>query len=157
MAGQKFSTFFPTNWWNSYFYWHIWIQHEKCIQMSTNKPSIGPMKMKMNSESRAYVLLDFPYSKAVQKHMQWHYWRYLVWRIREYSEKGKGLFFNQMEFTLNYVVILIYGWGICLLWCISQTLLFVIFSSLILCVKSIFSLCDINLSLVVLCSELDHL
>ena len=28
---------------NSYFYLHIWIQHENCIQMSTNKPSIDSL------------------------------------------------------------------------------------------------------------------
>ena len=26
---------------NSIFHCYIWIQHEKCIKMSTNKPSIG--------------------------------------------------------------------------------------------------------------------
>ena len=29
------------NFWNSNFQCHMWLQHEKCIQMSTNKPSIG--------------------------------------------------------------------------------------------------------------------
>ena len=28
---------------NLSFHCHIWIQHEKCIQMSTNKPSIAPI------------------------------------------------------------------------------------------------------------------
>ena len=33
---QTFSKHFS----NSNFNFHFWIQHEKCIQMSTNKPSI---------------------------------------------------------------------------------------------------------------------
>ena len=32
---------------NSIFHCHIWIQHEKCIQMSTNKPSIGSVVLKI--------------------------------------------------------------------------------------------------------------
>ena len=45
---SKFSTFF-TNFWNSNIYCHIWIQHEKCIQMSTNKPSIGAVVLEIVS------------------------------------------------------------------------------------------------------------
>ena len=31
------------------FHYHIWIQREKCIQMSTNKPSIGSVVLKIIS------------------------------------------------------------------------------------------------------------
>ena len=37
----KFSNFFSKKIQNLNFHFHIWIQHEKYIQMSTNKPSIG--------------------------------------------------------------------------------------------------------------------
>ena len=32
---------------NLNFHWYIWIQHEKCIQISTNKPSISSMVLKI--------------------------------------------------------------------------------------------------------------
>ena len=34
---------------NSNFHCHFWIQHGKCIQMSTNKPSIGPVVLELAS------------------------------------------------------------------------------------------------------------
>ena len=34
---------------NSDFYCHIWILHEKCIQMSTNKPTLGSVILKITS------------------------------------------------------------------------------------------------------------
>ena len=34
--------------WNSNFHCYIWIQHEKCIQMSTNKPSIGSVFLEIS-------------------------------------------------------------------------------------------------------------
>ena len=37
----KFFNFFCRNFRNSNFNYRIWIQHEKLIEMSTNKPSIG--------------------------------------------------------------------------------------------------------------------
>ena len=37
---KTFSNFF-NNFQNGNFHYHIWIHHKKCIQMSTNKPSIG--------------------------------------------------------------------------------------------------------------------
>ena len=40
---------FLKNFQKSNFYYHIWIQHEKCIQMSTNKPLIGPVVFEMSS------------------------------------------------------------------------------------------------------------
>ena len=45
MIGQTFSKTFPT----SNCHGHIWIQHEKCIQMSTNKPSIGAVVLEIAS------------------------------------------------------------------------------------------------------------
>ena len=40
---------FSKNSQNSNFHSYIWIQHEKCIQMSTNKPSIGPVVLEIAS------------------------------------------------------------------------------------------------------------
>ena len=45
---SKFSKLFQ-KFQNSFFY-HIWIQHEKCIQMSTNKPSIGALILEIASD-----------------------------------------------------------------------------------------------------------
>ena len=42
-------TFFVQKCQNSNFHYHICIQHEKCIQMSTNKPSIGTVVLKVSS------------------------------------------------------------------------------------------------------------
>ena len=46
-TGQNFPTF-SKNFWNSKFHCHI--QHKKCIQMSTNKPSIGAMILELPLE-----------------------------------------------------------------------------------------------------------
>ena len=46
-TGQNFPTF-SKNFWNSKFHCHI--QHKKCIQMSTNKPSIGAMILEIPLE-----------------------------------------------------------------------------------------------------------
>ena len=35
---------------NSHFHYQIGIQHEKCIHLSTNKPSIGPVVLEITSE-----------------------------------------------------------------------------------------------------------
>ena len=43
----KFSIFFSTNFWNSNFHCHIWIVHEKCVILSTNKPSIGAVVLEI--------------------------------------------------------------------------------------------------------------
>ena len=42
----KFS-FFPKKFQMHIFNCHIWILHEKCIQMSINKPSIGPVVLEV--------------------------------------------------------------------------------------------------------------
>ena len=41
-------TFFSKKIQNWKFQCHIWNQHRKCIQMSTNKPSIGPVVLEKN-------------------------------------------------------------------------------------------------------------
>ena len=40
-TGRNLHIFSKLNIWNSNYHFHIWIQHEQCILMSANKPSIG--------------------------------------------------------------------------------------------------------------------
>ena len=44
---SEFSNLFFKNFQNSNFQCHIWIQHEKCIKTSTNKPSIGAVVLEI--------------------------------------------------------------------------------------------------------------
>ena len=55
---QNVFTFFKNSW-NSNFRYHVWIQHNKCIQMSTNKPSIGSVVLEI-----AHVMLSNEYKQA---------------------------------------------------------------------------------------------
>ena len=60
----KFSNLFK-KFQKSNFHCHIWIQHEKCIQMSTNKPSIGSVFLKIASWIlRNIVKFQFFFSKT---------------------------------------------------------------------------------------------
>ena len=57
---------------NLHFDCHIWIQHDKCIQMSTNKPSIGSVILEISPE-------DF------EKISKFNFYITAMWkRIKEY-------------------------------------------------------------------------
>ena len=49
---------------NSNFQFHICIQHEKCIQMSTNMPSIGPVILEIINFEKLSSILNFLYRKS---------------------------------------------------------------------------------------------
>ena len=47
---------------NSNFYCHIWIQHEKLIQISTNKPTFGPLVFKIAHKDFENILPNIFFS-----------------------------------------------------------------------------------------------
>ena len=66
----KFSNFVK-NFWYSKFRCHIWMQHEHCIKMSTNMPSIGPVILEIAHEfgeksSKFQIFLTKIFSKHVK-------------------------------------------------------------------------------------------
>ena len=46
---------------------HIWIKHEKCIQMSTNKPSIGSVVLEITPTFVCLFLKNDYFSTAIQQ------------------------------------------------------------------------------------------
>ena len=68
-AGQTFPFLFK-NLWSSIFHSHIWLHHEKCIQMSTNKPSIGSVvleKTLQNLRKNCQILIFLHYFSTDSK------------------------------------------------------------------------------------------
>ena len=52
----------------SNFHYHIWIQYEKCMKMSTNKPSIGAVVLEITLTFQKTVqILTFPDTKTVAR------------------------------------------------------------------------------------------
>ena len=56
---SKFQTFFQKIFRNSKFHCRIWIQHEKCIKMSTNKLSIGAVVLEIAPLNFEKVMSNF--------------------------------------------------------------------------------------------------